>query len=130
MEYKLSYVRVFVTDWDRAVAFYTGTLEMPPLLVTDGWAEFATGEARLALERIDPSEPEGAESVGRFVGVSLAVPEILATYERLSKRGVEFVGAPERQTWGGVLAHLKDPDGNILTLFGRSKDAHADSNDH
>jgi hypothetical protein len=31
-------------------------------------------------------------------------------------RGVDFVGPPEKQPWGGVLAHLRDPDGDILTL--------------
>ena len=48
--------------------------------------------------------------VGRFVGVS--------AYETLAARGVDFVGPPEKQPWGGVLAHLRDPDGNILTLLG------------
>jgi len=26
----------------------------------------------------------------------------------------------EKQPWGGVLAHLRDPGGNILTLLGNS----------
>ena len=34
----------------------------------------------------------------------------------LEARGVTFDGPPERQAWGGVLAHFQDPDGNILTL--------------
>ena len=119
MDYKLYAVRVFVTDWTRAVRFYTDTLGMTPAFVGDGWAEFATGEAHLALERADPTDPESAASVGRFVGVSLQVQDIRRAYETLSRRGVEFVGAPEQQPWGGVLAHLRDPDGNILTLLGR-----------
>jgi uncharacterized glyoxalase superfamily protein PhnB len=52
------------------------------------------------------------------VGVSLTVPEIFETYRLLSERGVEFMGAPERQPWGGVLAQLRDPDGNVITLVG------------
>ena len=76
-------------------------------------------EAHLALERVDPADPESAESVGRFVAVSLEVDDIDATYETLTRRGVEFLGAPEKQPWGGTLAHLRDPDGNVLTLLGR-----------
>lgn len=85
-----------------------------------GWAQMAPGEGQLALERVDPSDPEGRALVGRFVGVSLQVPDILGTYKVLAERGVQFVGPPEKQPWGGVLVHLRDPDGNILTLLGDS----------
>ncbi len=49
-----------------------------------GWAQLDTGEGQLALQRVDPSDAEGRALVGRFVGVSLEVPDVLATYERLS----------------------------------------------
>ena len=81
----------------------------------------ATGEGQLALERVDPSDAEGIALVGRFVGVSLQVSDIFATYETLLKRGLDFVAPPEKQPWGGVLAHLRDPDGNVLTLLGDAK---------
>lgn len=120
MEYKLTAVRVFVTDWERAMRFYVDTLEMVVANRSDeeGWAQMATGEGQLALERVDASDDEGRAMVGRFVGVSLQVPNIVATYKTLAERGVEFVGPPERQPWGGTLAHLRDPEGNVLTLLG------------
>ena len=122
MRYRLSVVRVFVTDWHRAVRFYTETLEMPLAFRSDefGWAQFDTGEGQIALERVDPSDAEGRALVGRFVGVSLQVPDILATHRTLVERGVVFTAPPERQGWGGVLAHFRDPEGNVLTLLGRS----------
>jgi len=55
--------------------------------------------------------------VGRFVGVTLMVDDIAETYARLTSRGVEFTGRPEKQHWGGTLAHFKDLDGNVLTLM-------------
>jgi predicted enzyme related to lactoylglutathione lyase len=123
MEYKLFAVRIFVTDWDRAIRFYTEILGMHATYRNDkiGWAQMATGEGQLALERVDPSDQEGKALVGRFVGVSLQVPDIQATYKILVERGVEFVAPPENQPWGGVLAHLRDPDGNVLTLLGSSE---------
>ena len=54
--------------------------------------------------------------VGRFVGVTLMVDNIEEQYNRLVAKGVEFTGRPEKQHWGGTLAHLKDLDGNVLTL--------------
>jgi lactoylglutathione lyase len=118
VEYKLFAVRVFVTDWKRAIRFYSETLGMAIAYQSDemGWAQMAPGEGQLALER-------GRALVGRFVGVSLQVPDILGTYKVLAERGVQFVGPPEKQPWGGVLAHLRDPDGNILTLLGNSRES-------
>jgi lactoylglutathione lyase len=120
MDYKLFAVRIFVTDWERAINFYSKTLEMAMAHRSDewGWAQMAIGEGQLALERVDPADDEGRALVGRFVGVSLEVPDIFATYKILAERGVDFVAPPEKQPWGGVLAHLRDPDGNVLTLLG------------
>ena len=119
---KLLLVRVFVTDWHRAVRFYTETLGLALAYSSEalGWAELDTGACHLALEKArSETEQEVDESlVGRFVGVSLAVDDVFATHERLRARGVEFVAPPEQMPWGGVLAHFRDPDGNVLTLVG------------
>jgi len=118
--YKLYAVRIFVTDWKRALEFYSATLGMPVAFANEdmGWAELAIDGGRLALERAQPDDPESRELVGRFVGVSLQVADIAATYSELRGRGVEFVAPPEKQPWGGTLAQLRDPDGNVLTLLG------------
>ena len=120
MDYKLYGVRVFVRDWEKSLAFYSETLEMPVSFAGAemGWAELDTGESHLALERANPDDAESQALVGRFVGVSLQVPDIQSTYERLTSRGVEFLAHPEKQPWGGVLAHFRDLDGNVLTLLG------------
>lgn len=119
-DYALSIVRVFVTDWARAVRFYTETVGIPAVVRDDsaGWAQLDTGSGQLALERVDPGDEEGRALVGRFVGVSLAVADVELAYRRLRDRGVEFPGPPERQPWGEVLAHFRDPDGNVITLVG------------
>jgi lactoylglutathione lyase len=118
LNYKLFAVRVFVTDWERAIRFYTETLGMPIAFRSDetGWVHFATGGGQLALERVEPTDREGMALVGRFVGVSLQVGNLHGAYKTLLERGVD--GPPEEQPWGGVLAHLRDPDGNVLTLLG------------
>lgn len=118
MKCRLNVVRVFVDDFERAVRFYTETLGIPATFRSDemGWAQLGTGAAELALERSSPDEER--DLVGRFVGVSLAVDDVDTTYEELRAKGVRFRAPPERQPWGGVLAHFEDPDGNVLTLLG------------
>ena len=120
MECTLYAVRVFVSDWQRAIDFYTDTLELGTVFRSDemGWAQLATGATHLALERVSAGSDE-ADLVGRFVGVSLSVDDIEKTHRTLVEHGVEFTSPPERMDWGGVLAHFRDPEGNVLTLLGQ-----------
>jgi catechol 2,3-dioxygenase-like lactoylglutathione lyase family enzyme len=127
MDGTLIVVRVWVRDWEAAVRFYTETLGLP-LAFKDpdmGWAQLATGQAQLAIERFcdEDASPEERALVGRFVGVSLAVDDIYAVHRDLSEKGVEFVAPPEVMPWGGVLANLRDPEGNVITLAGTPKRA-------
>lgn len=118
--YKLYAVRIFVTDWRRALDFYSRTVGLPVGFADErmGWAELTPDGGRIGLERAAAEDPESRELVGRFVGVSLQVPDIAATYTELRSRGVEFVSPPEKQPWGGTLANFRDPDGNVVTLLG------------
>jgi catechol 2,3-dioxygenase-like lactoylglutathione lyase family enzyme len=118
MNYELSLVRLFVSDFEHALAFYRDTLGMAVKSADAerGWAQFRTGAVDLAIERCNPSDPESRELVGTSRGVSLRVHDIARAHDELRARGVDFSGAPETQYWGGVLAHFYDPFGNLLTL--------------
>jgi catechol 2,3-dioxygenase-like lactoylglutathione lyase family enzyme len=117
---KIGFVTVFVTDFDKSLDFYTNTLGME-IDYTDkaNWAQFKSGEdVSLAIEKCDPDYVEqGSKMVGRFVGVTLMVDSIEEQYNRFVAKGVEFTGRPEKQHWGGTIAHLKDPEDNVLTLM-------------
>jgi hypothetical protein len=54
--------------------------------------------------------------VGRFTAFPFTVENLEKTMNDLRGRSIEWIGLPERQPWGGLLSHFKDPDGNILTL--------------
>jgi predicted enzyme related to lactoylglutathione lyase len=51
------------------------------------------------------------------VTVNLNVGDIRAVHSDLAGRGVAFVRAPEREHWGGWVASLRDPDGNLIQLL-------------
>lgn len=123
MTYKLYAIRVFSNDWDKSIAFYRDLVGFPLTFCDEnlGWAQFDLGPAYMGLERCNPDDPESKDLVGRFVGVSIEVEDIEATFESLASKGVEFTGPPEKQPWGGTLAHFRDPDGNMLTLLGGAR---------
>ena len=118
--YELAVVRIFARDFEAAVRFYADVLGMELEGRADhfDWAQFRVGPCSLAIEGLAPDDPEAPCLIGRFVGVSLRVSDIRSTYRTLLARGVDFVAPPEEQPWGGTLAHLRDPEGNVLTLLG------------
>jgi catechol 2,3-dioxygenase-like lactoylglutathione lyase family enzyme len=116
---RLYAVRLFVDDLAAARAFYVDVLGLPIVWEAGeiGALGLDAGGPQLIVETEDPEGPN-AGLIGRFAGVSLQVDDIDETYRALSDRGVAFDGPPERQVWGGTLAHFRDPAGNVLTLLG------------
>ena len=51
------------------------------------------------------------------VMVNLAVEGIGELVRRAEAAGVEVLRHPERESWGGVVASLVDPDGTTVQLF-------------
>ena len=109
-------IRVFTTDLPTARGFYSGTLGLPETFADDGLAIFDTGQAKLVVELLDADDPEARELVGRFAAFSFTVDSMQAALAHLSGRPIRWVSQSERQAWGGIMSHFKDPDGNILTL--------------
>ena len=109
-------VRVWTYDIDAARAFYGDRLGLVEQWRAEGVVTYDTGQAQLVVETASPHDDEGRGLVGRFVGVSCAVDDVRGVVEQLDASGVVIVGAPELQPWGATLAHVADPDGNVLTL--------------
>ena len=121
---KIYAIRIFVDKWQAACDFYEHTLGLPLEFKSDefGWAELDVQGAKFGIERVDdPSDSEHGSLIGRFIGVSLQVDDAEKTYEDLVAKGVEFSMPPEKQDWGGVIAHFKDPCGNIITLMSENR---------
>ena len=109
-------VRVFVPDLAAARPFYRDQLGLAEAYGDDSVLVFRTATANLIVEAADPNDPEEGPLIGRFVGVSFAVPDLRAAHAALTAKGVRFEAGPQEQDWGGTLAHVLDPAGNILTL--------------
>jgi lactoylglutathione lyase len=86
------------------------------MVATDSVAIFDTGQARLIVEHIDDCDPEARGLVGRFTAFSFTVTNMDAMLRELEGRPIEWLARSERQPWGALLSHFRDPDGNILTL--------------
>jgi catechol 2,3-dioxygenase-like lactoylglutathione lyase family enzyme len=117
---RIGYVVVFVKGWDEAMRFYADTLGLEAIRRQDegGFAEFRfpAGGPNLLVEQVDKTDVEAHGLVGQFVGLSVTVRDIRRSYDCLSAKGVRFEAPPSRQSWGGMLAHFYDPDGNMWSM--------------
>jgi predicted enzyme related to lactoylglutathione lyase len=112
---QVSYVNVFVRDLEKATEFYRDRLGLPLQFSSQehGYASFSAGAVRLGIA---VPGPDHSDLVGRHTGVGLEVADLAAEHARLASLGVQFTMPPTRQPWGGFMALLSDPDGNIFYL--------------
>jgi predicted enzyme related to lactoylglutathione lyase len=112
---KIAYVNVFVTDLPRALGFYKNALGLSVQFVSPehGYASVAVGEVRLGLAV--PGH-EQSHLVGRHTGIGFEVADLAREHARLLELGAAFTMPPTKQPWGGFMALVSDPDGNLFYL--------------
>lgn len=115
----LSHTILFVADLDASVAFYRDVLGLTHRFTDAGFAEFDTGETRLALyERrhaawlLNDDVAAGARA-GEIVFI---VAEVDDEHRRLQALGVPVLTEPTDRPWGHRTLHVSDPDGFAVEL--------------
>jgi predicted enzyme related to lactoylglutathione lyase len=121
------YATVYVRDFARALAFYRDVLALPLRFADEkfGFASFATAGAGFTIAKVDEADPQQRGLAGRHTGIAFGVDDLEKTYQAWRAKGVAFPLPPTKQPWGGTLAQLADPDGNLLTLDQYRPDEHA-----
>jgi lactoylglutathione lyase len=107
-------VAVFVTDIERAVAFYADDLGLALTKQGSFGAEFMEGRSHLGVH--PAVHPDARALVGRHTGITFQVENLLEFCERLHERNVRFLNEPTQQSWG-IMAMIADPDGNVIALW-------------
>lgn len=113
---------IFVSDIERAIAFYRDTLKLPLAKTGTFGAEFFSEGTRLGVH--PASHPNALAMVGRETGLVLHIPNILDYCSDLLDAGVTFISEPTRQAWG-IMALIADPDGNRIALWEELPDTKA-----
>lgn len=95
--------------------FYRNTLGLEPHSVRPDFVAFLWGGMRLSIGAHD--HVQGLSKDPYRIMINLSVADIHSFYEDTLARGVRYVRPPEREHWGGYVATLEDPDGNLLQLL-------------
>jgi catechol 2,3-dioxygenase-like lactoylglutathione lyase family enzyme len=126
----LEQVAIIVDDYDDAIQFFVEMLgfellEDSPALTNDGrpkrWVVVRPPDACTALLLAKADGDDQARTVGKQfagrVGLFLRVDDFAAAYERMHRRGVEFVTEPRAESYGQVAVFI-DVAGNRWDLLG------------
>jgi catechol 2,3-dioxygenase-like lactoylglutathione lyase family enzyme len=109
---------VYVSDMNRAVAFYVDTLGLKLLQrFGDHWSSVAAGSSLVI--GLHPKSAHGpAPGTSGSISIGLTIDEPIAeVVQRLTGKGVQFRGPIVNDPKAGIaLAFFGDPDGNDLYL--------------
>jgi catechol 2,3-dioxygenase-like lactoylglutathione lyase family enzyme len=134
------FVALVVRDIDKSVGFYRDTLgmeEVKQVVVSNEksakgrfagkgfqFRTFRLGPLALKLVQVQGAPAETRGLVDTHAGVrylAFVVDDLDSTYKDLLERGVEFASGilpPEPEAGIGRLVFFRDPDGNLLELYG------------
>jgi len=113
---RIEQVFLFVSDLKKSVSFYNGILGLPIVAHESDWVTFEIDDQTLTLQKCN-EEFATFLNGPRNVQFALEVEDLDGFYNTLGEKGVPFFLEPTDQSWGGKLAQLLDPDGNILQLI-------------
>jgi predicted enzyme related to lactoylglutathione lyase len=113
---QLASVRIFVTDLEATARFYRDVVGLTESFRSDDVAVFGDDYPMVVVEQAD-KEAHDEKLVGRFTGVSFATDDASVLHKSLIERGVTTDGPPEKQPWGGILLHARDPSNNTITFL-------------
>ena len=115
---KFSQARLLVDDFAEAFRFYRDELGLEAGFgdETSGYASFSTSGGTIAIfERGDQAEVVALRPPGDSTLTVLEVDDVDAAAERLQHY---LAHSPQDQPeWGGRVAYVRDPSGNLLELF-------------
>jgi predicted enzyme related to lactoylglutathione lyase len=112
----VDYIRVPVTDIERAKEFYGGVLGLPPgPSQHEDWVEYQAGNVTLAVMTPETHEYEFAPLPPATI--ALGVPDVAAAKAQLEAAGVEVTDMWDSGVCNG--AGVADPAGNRILLHHR-----------
>jgi lactoylglutathione lyase len=115
---RFSQARLLVDDFAEAFRFYRDTLGLDVASgdESSGYASFGAGTVAVAIfERSGQDEVVELRPPGDSTLLVLEVDDVDAAVARLREHVVR--DPVDRPHWGGRVAHLRDPSGNLIELF-------------
>jgi predicted enzyme related to lactoylglutathione lyase len=120
--------RIVTNDVEGLAAFYARLIGTPVAL-NEYYVEVPTGALSVGFSKCRFTEcgedlPAWPESQRRDeIMLDFMADDVDAEYERIASMGVAWVMLPTTMPWGNRSMIFRDPEGNLVNVFSRSKEA-------
>ena len=101
--------------FDALRAFYVDVLDLIPRSDRDGFVNFEFGDQRLTIAVHD--SVEGPTGEPDRIMINFATGDIDSSYARAVDAGAPPIRPPSAESWGGRVATIADPDGNLVQFL-------------
>ena len=112
---RIAAVMLGVRELEQSLAFYKEKLGLQVIMQEPSLALLRCGDVMLGLSR---GHVHLAPQVAGATEVVFAVESVRAAHKALAAQGIAFMSEPRQATPTEWVAHFKDPDGHLLSIFG------------
>jgi predicted enzyme related to lactoylglutathione lyase len=121
--------RIVTNDVEGLAAFYARLIGTPVAL-NEYYVEVPTGALSVGFSKCRftecgddlPAWPESQQCRDEII-LDFMADDVGAEYERIASMGVAWVMLPTTMPWGNRSMIFRDPEGNLVNVFSRSKEA-------
>jgi predicted enzyme related to lactoylglutathione lyase len=121
--------RIVTNDVEGLAAFYARLIGTPVAL-NEYYVEVPTGALSVGFSKCRftecgddlPAWPESQQRRDEII-LDFMADDVGAEYERIASMGVAWVMLPTTMPWGNRSMIFRDPEGNLVNVFSRSKEA-------
>jgi catechol 2,3-dioxygenase-like lactoylglutathione lyase family enzyme len=125
---KLTLVTIVTANLEPMRAFYQAVLQIEPQIYRGNYVEFTLETGTLALWRQSECAAFGLGALrgttNDRVLIELEVADVNQEYARLQGIQVDVLQELRTQPWGYRTLYVRDPDGNVLTLYTAVEEEH------
>jgi|ERR1700729_2881250 catechol 2,3-dioxygenase-like lactoylglutathione lyase family enzyme len=111
------FVMLASAELDRSIAFYRDRLGLP---LTARFEDFAFFDCYGIVLALSGQLARGRPESGTATEIVFGVPSVKDAFDELRASGVEFINAPRAVNDEAWAVNLNDPDGHLLSLYGRA----------
>src|SRR5271168_1000121 len=108
-------VMLGVREMPAALAFYRDKLGLTVIMQEPGLSLLQCGAVMLGLSR---GHVQSAPHIAGATEVVFRVESVRAAHRDLAAQGISFLSEPRQATPTDWVAHFRDVDGHLLSIFG------------